>query len=127
MKLKRAWLIITVQGTNKVLLLKRSKSSRNSKQWDFIGGSSTSRRLSPRKLIRKECKEEIGLIPLRLSNRLVVVEKYSIYHYFICTISPDKLDRIKLSKEHTDFKLVNIHKLRLQRNLHHSVRIFLKY
>ena len=122
----RAWLILRLKGTNKVLVLKRSKCSRNKKQWDFIGGSTNRKRVNPRNLIRKESSEEIGFTPPYLVTKLVVVAKFSIYHYFISSISNKELENIQLSHEHTHYKLININKLRLLKNTHHSIRIFLK-
>lgn len=123
----RAWLILKVKGTNKVVILKRSKKSRNKGQWDFIGGSSNKERLNPRKLIRKECKEEIGFIPLRLTSKLVVVEKFSIYYYYLAEISYNKLVKLKLNYEHSDIRLVETQNLRFQKNLHHSIKIYTKW
>lgn len=127
MKLIRSWLILKVENTNKVVILKRSKKSRNSHQWDFIGGSAKRRKISPRKLIRKESYEEIGFMPSRLRSSLVVVEKLSIYYYYISTISLKQLAKLELSKEHSNIKVVNMNKLRKQKNLHHSIKIFLKW
>lgn len=126
MKIIRSWLIVKLKDTNKVIILKRSKKSRNSKQWDFIGGSGKWKKLNPRKLIRKESREEIGFKPPRLSLRGVVFEKLSIYYYFITEINQKQFDRLKLSKEHSNLKLVSLHKLRNHKKLHHSIRIFLK-
>lgn len=122
----RSWLILRLKGTNKVLVLRRSKYSRNKNQWDFIGGSSNKKRVNPRKLIRRESFEEIGFTPPYLVSKLVVVAKFSIYYYFISTIDKNQLESIRLSHEHRDFKFININKLKLLKNKHHSIRIFLK-
>jgi 8-oxo-dGTP pyrophosphatase MutT (NUDIX family) len=123
----RSWLILNVKGTNKVVILKRSKKSRNKGQWDFIGGSSNKERLNPRKLIRKECKEEIGFIPIHLTSLLVVVEKFSTYYYYTSEISLEKLEKLRLSHEHCDIKLIKQTNLRFHKKLHHSIKIFLKW
>lgn len=123
----RSWLILKVKGTNKVVVLKRSKSSRNSGQWDFIGGSSKRRRANPRKLIRKESIEEIGFTLPFITNRLIIVSKYSTYYYFVSRITKKELAHLRLSHEHSRYKLIDINKLRYQRSLHHSIKLFLKY
>ena len=123
----RSWLLLRLKGTNKVVVLKRSKLSRNKKQWDFIGGSSNRKRVNPRKLIRKESIEEIGFTPPYLISRLVVVAKFSIYYYFTSVITKEQLEIIILSHEHTQYKLININKLRYLKNTHHSIRIFIKH
>lgn len=125
-RLKRAWLILRVKGTNKVLILKRSKKSRNSGQWDFIGGSSRKRRLNPRKLIRKETLEEIGFNLPYITLRLTVIARYSTYYYFTSVITPKELKGIELSHEHKNYDLVSINRLRKIKNKHHSIRIYLK-
>lgn len=123
----RSWLILKVKNTNKVVILKRSKSSRNKGQWDFIGGSSNKKRVNPRKLIRKESLEEIGFTLPYITRGLRVVAKYSTYHYFISRITKKELACIELSYEHTQYKLIDINKLRFHKKLHHSIRIYLKH
>lgn len=125
-RLRRAWLILRVKGTNKVLILKRSKKSRNSGQWDFIGGSSRKRRLDPRKLIRKESFEEIGFNLPYTTLRLTVVARFSTYYYFTSVITSKQLKKIQLSHEHSDYDLISISRLRKLKNKHHSIRIYLK-
>ena len=123
----RAWLILRVKKTKKVIVLQRSKHSRNKGQWDFIGGSSNKRKVNPRKLIWKEYIEEIGFNPSYLQKDLVIVTKRSIYHYFSSTINEKQLESLELSKEHKDLKVVNINKLENIEKLHHSIKMFLKY
>lgn len=122
-RLKRCWLILKVEGTKEMLILKRSKHSRNKGQWDFIGGSSTGK-INPRKLIRKESLEEIGFIP-KLSLLLTVNKKRSTYHYFTGTIKKERLNSIQLNYEHSKFDTLDIIKLRRKKKLHHSIKTFL--
>lgn len=126
-RLTRSWLILRVEGTHKILILKRSKKSRNPGQWDFIGGSSTKRRIDPRKLIRKETIEEIGFVLPYVTRRITVWAKFSIYHYFISTITLKQLKTIELSHEHSAYKIVNVNKLRHMKRLHHSIKIYLNH
>jgi hypothetical protein len=123
MALKRVWLILKVEGTDKLLILKRSKSSNNPKQWDFIGGSSQGK-IKPRKLIRKESLEEIGFIP-RMSLLSTFYKKGSVYHYYIGVIKKTELINIQLNYEHSKFDTLELHKLRKKRKLHHSVKFYL--
>lgn len=125
--LTRSWLILKVKNTNKVVILKRSKSSRNKRQWDFIGGSSNKKRVNPRKLIRKESTEEIGYALPYITRSLRVIAKYSTYHYFVSTITRKELAYLKLSHEHTQYKLIDINKLRFHKKLHHSITTYLKH
>lgn len=126
-RITRSFLILRVKGTNKVVVLKRSKKSRNSGQWDFIGGSSKKRRVNPRNLIRKESQEEIGFTLPYSTLRLSLVAKYSIYHYFISTITPKQLKDIQLSHEHSKYDLISINKLKLIKKQHNSIKLFLKH
>lgn len=127
MKLRiRCFLILRIKGTHKILILRRSESSRHSGQWDIPGGS-VIKRVKPMNLMRKETQEEIGLTLFHLTSKLVVVERYSIYHYYSKYISKEVLEDIKLSEEHDSFKLVDIRKLRRMKHIHHSIRIYLKY
>jgi len=124
--LTRAWLILRLKGTNRIVILKRSKKSNNPKQWDFIGGSSRKKRLNPRKLIRKESLEEIGLPLMRVTLHQVVKAKRSTYHYFISDISRKQMNSLELNYEHSKMKLLPITKLAKKRRLHHSIKIYLK-
>lgn len=123
MALKRVWLILKLEGTKKVLILKRSKKSNNPKQWDFIGGSSQGK-IKPRKLIRKESLEEIGFIP-EMSLLLTFYRKASVYHYYIGVIKKEELSNIELNYEHSKFDTLEINKLRKKKKLHHSIRFYL--
>lgn len=122
----RAWLILRLKGTNKVVILKRSKKSRNSGQWDFIGGSSRMRRYKPRKLIRKESLEEIGIPLFKIKTEMIIRNKYSTYYYFSTTLSSKDLERLQLNYEHSEVKLLPIHKLTYIKKAHHSIRTYLK-
>ena len=123
MVFKRVWLILKIQGTNKIVILKRSKQSNNPKQWDFIGGSSQGK-IKPRKLIRKESLEEIGFIP-KMSLLLTFYRKGSVYHYYLGIIKKKELSNIQLNYEHSKFDTLEINKLRKKRKLHHSIRFYL--
>ena len=125
MGIKRCWLILKIEGTKEVLILKRSNTSRNKGQWDFIGGSSKGK-IKPRKLIRKEALEEIGFIP-KLSHLLTLNRKLSTYHYFMGTIKKGKLSNIQLNHEHSKFDTLDLIKLRKKKKLHHSIRIYLTH
>lgn len=126
LKLKRAWLILRLKSTNKIVILKRSKTSNNAKQWDFIGGSSKKRGINPRKLIRKESYEEIGFNPPFLVLRDIIINKFSIYYYYSSTISYKELESLELSHEHSRLKFISLIKLKKRKNLHHSIKTYLK-
>jgi 8-oxo-dGTP pyrophosphatase MutT (NUDIX family) len=125
-KRKRAWLILYVIGLNKIIILKRSKTSKNPKQWGLIGGSTSRRKLSPRKLIRKESNEEIGFNPTHLILVHRFVTKQSAYYYYISTIREEQLPELRLNYEHSSLKLANLSKLRYKKKLHHSIEVYLK-
>lgn len=125
--LTRAWLILKIKDTNKVVILKRSKKSNNSGQWDFIGGSSNKKRVNPRKLIRKESVEEIGFPLMKLTNVKVIYANNSIYYYYISEISRKKIKSLELNYEHSKMKLLAMNKLakKKKKRLHHSIRVYL--
>lgn len=123
MAIKRVWLILKIKGTNRVVILKRSKHSNNAKQWDFIGGSSQGK-IKPRKLIRKESLEEIGFIP-EMNLLLTFYRKGSVYHYYLGVIKKSELNNIELNYEHSKFDTLEVNKLRKKRKLHHSIRFYL--
>jgi 8-oxo-dGTP pyrophosphatase MutT (NUDIX family) len=125
-KIKRAWLIVHIIGTNKIAILKRSKTSRNPGQWGFVGGSSKKERLSPRKLIRKESHEEIGLTFSQSTMVNSLVRRNSIYYYFITNITLEQFNKLKLNYEHSRIKLINPNKLINKRRLHHSIKVYLR-
>lgn len=119
-----AWVIFIAPSSKKVLLLKRSNQVRNPGQWCFAGGSS--KKDKARKLAIKEAKEEIGidvkkdiLFILKIPTRR---KHYYFYYYFI---KPRKA-RILLNYESEKFKWVKLSKLKDQKNLHKSVKVFLK-
>ena len=126
--LTRAWLILKLKGTNKVVILKRSKKSNNSGQWDFIGGSSRRKRINPRKLIKKESVEEIGLPLMKVTLIKIIPAKRSTYHYYVSEISRKQFNSLELNYEHSKIKLLAMNKLAKKKNkrLHHSIRIYLK-
>lgn len=124
-KIKRVWLILQLEDTREVIILKRSKHSRNPKQWDFIGGSSRKRK-NPRNLIRKESLEEIGLVLSGISLIKTTYNKKSIYYYFTSIISRDELSRLELNYEHSAMKLIHFSKLKTKKKLHHSIKVFIK-
>jgi len=119
-----SWCLVIDRQQNKVLVLKRSKTSNNKGQWDFPGGSKKGFK-NHRKLIYKELLEEIGFKPPRLSYRLSIVSKGKRYHYYVYykghKVNP------QLSGEHTKYKWVRLHKLNLLKNAHKSIKIFNKH
>lgn len=125
MSLKRAWLILKVRGTDKVVILKRSRFSNNKKQWDFVGGSSL-KKIEPRKLIRKESYEEIGLHLKTLTLLSIVKSRRSTYYYFTSFISKKEVKNLELNYEHSKIKLLDLIKLRKKKRLHHSIKVYLK-
>lgn len=125
MRLKRAWLVLNILGTKKLLILKRSKHSNNKGQWDFIGGSSRGK-IKPRKLIRKESFEEIGLIIPKLGLLSIVKKNQSTYYYFKGSISKKDLSNIQLNYEHSKYEILDLIKLRKKKRLHHSIRVYLQ-
>lgn len=127
-RLIRAWLILKIKGTNKVVIMKRSKKSNNPRQWDFIGGSTRRKRVNPGKLIRKESIEEIGLPLMKMTLEKMVYAKDSMYYYYTSEISRKQFNSLQLNYEHSKIKLLAMNKLvkKKRKRLHHSILIYIK-
>lgn len=115
---------IVMKHKDKVLLLKRSKSSNNPGQWNFPGGT-VEKKDSAKQTIVKEISEEVGikikkkdvkfLDQFHMKNKIVV--------FF--TTSFKKKPNINLNEESSRFKWVRWNDL--PRNLHLPTRILVKF
>jgi len=120
-----SWVIFIDREVDKVLILKRSKSVRNPKQWCFPGGSSKKR--SKKKLARAEALEEVG-IKLKKShlNKFIDIDlKNKEYNYYVVFSTTARL--INLDKESSKFKWVKLKSLEHHKNQHQSIRRFVKF
>jgi 8-oxo-dGTP pyrophosphatase MutT (NUDIX family) len=117
---------VIIQCKQKFLILKRSKTSNNPKQWGFVGGSSFNKKIKAKQLAKKEIKEEIGISLSKIKKIASIEKNDSIYNYYFVKLKKSKLLDIVLNSEHTSFKLVNSDKLLNKKNLHHSILTLIK-
>lgn len=117
-----SWVIFIDKKKKKVLLLKRSDQVKNSGQWCFPGGSS--KKTKPKKLAKKEALEEVGL-KLKDIDLLLEVPTTDKNYYFYVYYLKIKSTYISLDLESSKYKWQYISKIRKQKNLHKSVKLFL--
>ena len=95
---------------DKVLVLKRSKSSNNPGMWDLPGGKAEAGE-TPKQAAIRETEEEIGLDPHSLEPQAKYIKEISHtvddvdYHTFICYCDEFKP---KLNEEHSKYKWVEL-------------------
>ena len=92
------WLI--VHCNSKILLLKRSKNSNNSGQWNLPGGGMEEGE-DPRKSIIREAREEAGLkiktAQLMLLGKVKDKKTKHVAYFFVCSM--DKKPKVKINFE----------------------------
>lgn len=118
-----SWVIFFHPKSEKVLILKRSKFVRNPNQWCFPGGSS--RKHKKKRLAIKEAKEEVGIKTKDINLILKVPTKRKLYFFYIYFIKPKKANVI-LNYESEKYKWVKITSLSKRKNLHRSIKLFIK-
>jgi len=125
--------IIVELKTKKILFLKRSADEDSEQQeWEItIGGKSDTTDVDALDTVNREIFEEIGLINEISSNMLELFFDTSDnhdpfkYHVFVKTV-PTEFKPV-LSKEHTDYRWVDIHKDVIPTPLHFGAERLLKH
>jgi 8-oxo-dGTP diphosphatase len=94
---------------DKLLIIQRDIKDTNGGKWDFPGGNLDFLE-EMNHAIKREIKEETGLIVKKIEkigmNEIIVKEKRKHFLLFFYKTKVDT-DKIKLSKEHQDYKWIN--------------------
>lgn len=100
-KKRKVSLAVLIFG-KKVFIVKRSFDSSHGGKWGFPGGG-ISRGESSLEAVRRECEEEIGVIPIGL-RKLAQNERIT---WFMGKLLCDPFEYIRLNGEHDDWALVD--------------------
>jgi mutator protein MutT len=104
--IKKAALCILFNTDKEVLLVKRSKNdSWMPGRWAFVGGG-VEKGETPEIAVKRECKEEIGLIPSFVKEKFIKDEPNGTRCYMFLGITKD--ENININKEHQEYKWVNV-------------------